>query len=345
MAPLRVAFVAPSLKKDDRGALQAGYLLRGWKGDRDVDARLVRHGGLRQVAWADIVHVFLSDSLFVPAVPAIIASHVLGRPVILSYQGDRTPAHLSGSAISRMALARVKAHVVSSSFLFDVFGTFGIRTTLVPNLVDPAIFTFRERHPLRPRLLSTRSFEPLDNVAATIRAFKLVQERRPEAELTLVGGGSQERHLRALAAELELRNLTFAGRVKPADVARFYADNDIYVQSPNIDNMPTPVFEAFASGLPVVSTEAGGVRAVLAHRVHGLLAPLADYETLGHHVLRLLESPDYARGLARAAYATCDDCTWPTVRNQWVRAYRSALPATTKDLLSVSPMSSAERSR
>ena len=306
---------------------------------------MVRHGFLREVARADIVHVFLSDSLFVPAIPALIAAHVLGRPVILSYQGDHAPAHLNRSAIARMAVARVKAHVVPSSFLFDVFGTIGIRTTLVPNLVDPAIFTFRERHPLRPRLLSRRSFEPLDNVAATIRAFKLVQERWPEAELTLVGSGSQEGHLRALAADLGLRNVTFAGRVKPADVARFYADNDIYVQSPNIDNMPTPVFEAFASGLPVVSTEAGGVRAILTHRVHGLLAPLADYETLGHHVRRLLESPDYARGLARAAHATCDACTWPTVRNHWVRAYRSVLPATAKDFLSVSPTFSVERSR
>lgn len=345
MAALRVAFVAPSLKKDDRGALQAGCLLRGWKGDRDVNARLVRRGFIREVARADIVHVFLSDSWSVQAIPAIIAAHVLRRPVVVSYQGDGAAAQLSRSAIARMALAPIKAHVVPSSFLFDVFGTFGIRTTLVPNLVDPAIFTFRERDPLRPRLLSTRSFEALDNVAATIRAFKLVQERRPEAELTLVGGGSQERHLRALAAELGLRNVTFAGRVKPPDVARFYADNDIYVQSPNIDNMPTPVFEAFASGLPVVSTEAGGVRAVLAHRANGLLAPLADYETLGHHVLRLLESPDDARRLARAAYATCDACAWPTVRDQWVRAYRSVLPATAKDFLSVSPMSSVERSR
>ena len=107
MAPLRVAFVAPSLKKDDRGALQAGCLLRGWEGDRDVDARMVRHGFLREVARADIVHVFLSDSLFVPAIPALIAAHVLGRPVILSYQGDHAPAHLNRSAIARMAVARV----------------------------------------------------------------------------------------------------------------------------------------------------------------------------------------------------------------------------------------------
>jgi glycosyltransferase involved in cell wall biosynthesis len=121
--------------------------------------------------------------------------------------------------------------------------------------------------------------------------------------------------------------LTFAGRVRPDEIAGFYAANDIYIQTPNIDNAPTSVLEAFASGLPVVSTEAGGTPAILAHGRHGLLAPLADYETMGRHVLRLLGDPAYARGLARAAYATCGGCTWPSVRERWLDVYRDVFSA------------------
>ena len=65
--------------------------------------------------------------------------------------------------------------------------------------------------------------------------------------------------------------------------------------------------------------------AILTHGEHGLLAGLADYETLGHHVLRLLDNPAYARALARAAYNTTEACTWPAVRDQWLRAYRRAM--------------------
>ena len=138
-------------------------------------------------------------------------------------------------------------------------------------------------------------------MAATLRAFARIQARRPDATLTLVGSGSQDASLRALAAELQLRNVTFAGRVPPSEIHRYYADADIYVQTPDIDNMPLSVLEAFASGLPVVSTNVGGVPAMLTDGVHGLLAPANDDEAIAAHVMTLLESPEYARQLAAAA--------------------------------------------
>src|SRR5205085_8554436 len=119
-----------------------------------------------------------------------------------------------------------------------------------------------------------------------------------------------EPQLRELAASLALDNVVFAGRVAPDAMAEYYAAHDIYVQTPNIDNMPTSVLEAFASGLPVVSTEAGGVPAIVTHGVHGLLAPLDDHRAIADHVLTLLDQQEYAQRLAAAAFDTCRSYTW-----------------------------------
>ena len=357
MAKLRVAFVAPSLDILGGQAVQADRLLRAWQADPDVDAWLVpvntrlpawlRFASrvkylrtlvneltyiprlVKELARADVVHIFSASysSFLLAPFPAVVVSRLLGRPAVLNYRSGEGPDHLTRSRIAREVLARVDKNIVPSSFLVDVFRDFGIEATSIPNIVDLSTFRFRERNPLRPRLLSTRNFEGLYNVAATVRAFEIVQQRWPEASLTLVGGGADEPALRALVAQLGLRHVTFAGRVPPQAIAGFYADSDIYMQTPSIDNMPTSVLEAFASGLPVVSTEAGGVPAIVAHGVTGLLAPIADYETVGRHVLRLLDQPDYARGLAQAAYATCGSRTWPVVREQWLSAYHSVLPA------------------
>ena len=87
---------------------------------------------------------------------------------------------------------------------------------------------------------------------------------------------------------------------------RFYAEADIYLQTPEIDNMPTSVLEAFASGCVVVSTAAGGVPTILTDGVHGHLVPCGDAEAAAERVITLLENPDHARHLAANARNTCE---------------------------------------
>ena len=352
---IRVALVAPSLRILGGQAVQADRLLRAWRNDPDVDAWLVPVNPvapspfrwllslkyvrtlvteltyipllLRELTRADVVHVFSASytSFLLAPLPAVLIGRAFGRPVILNYHSGEAPDHLQRSSIARRTLARVNSNIVPSSFLVDVFREFGIHANVIPNLVDLDRFRFKPRGPLRPRLVSTRNFDALYNVACTIRAFRRVQDRWPDASLTLVGGGPQDGMLRQLVARLELKNVVFVGQVRPDEIAGYYTANDIYIQSPNIDNMPVSVIEAYASGLPVVSTAAGGVPAILTSGEEGLLAPLDDHEALAAHVLRLLDDSALAQRLARAAYARCRACTWPSVRGQWLAAYRDVL--------------------
>lgn len=357
MRKLRVALIAPSLDILGGQAVQADRLVRAWQDDDEVECRLLpvnpippgplRHGRhikyvrtvvteatylpslVKRLSRVDVAHVFSASytSFLLAPLPAILTAKALGRPVILNYRSGEAPDHLARSRVARTALSKVDLNVVPSRFLVDVFGRFDIGATIIPNLVDLSRFRFRLRAPLQPRILSTRNLESLYNVACTVRAFRHVQDRYPDASLTLVGGGADERPLRALVDALALRNVTFVGRVSPSNIPDFYASHDIYLQSPDIDNMPTSILEAYASGLPVVSTDAGGIRAILTDGEHGLLAPVNDHEGLAAHVLSLLASPALAERLTRAALATCDAYTWPSLREQWLRAYRGVLPA------------------
>jgi L-malate glycosyltransferase len=350
--PLRVAIVAPSLAILGGQAVQADRLLRAWQNDPDVNAWLVPHNPLpprplrfavsvkyvrtvvteltylpllvRELSRADVVHVFSASysSFLLAPLPAIVVARALGRPVVLHYHSGEAPDHLAHSSVARAALSRTSGNVVPSSFLAGVFSSFGLRADVVPNLVDLTRFRFRIRNPLRPRILSTRNFEPLYNVTCTLHAFRVVQERFPDAALTLVGGGSEDERLRALAAKLRLRHVTFAGRVNPDRVADYYASHDVYVQSPNIDNMPVSILEAYASGLPVVSTEVGGIPAILTHGTHGLLAPSNDAGALAAQTLRLFDEPGLAAELASNAFGTCQTYSWSSIRPQWLNIYR-----------------------
>lgn len=287
----------------------------------------------REFRDADVVHVFSASysSFVLSPLPAVLVARWLGKPVVFNYHSGEAPDHLRRSALVRRVLRSVDVNVVPSPFLQRVFAGFGISAGVVANVAELSRFKYRERLTLRPRLLSTRNFASLYNVSCTLRAFARVQARYPGASLTVVGRGSQDTLLRSLAGELDLRHVTFVGAVPQESMHRYYDDADIYVQTPSIDNMPLSVIEAFASGLPVVSTDVGGVPAILTHGVHGLLAPHDDDAAIAGHVVRLLEQPEEARRMAEAARASCRAYEWSVVRGQWLAAYRSVAGTSVAD--------------
>jgi glycosyltransferase involved in cell wall biosynthesis len=352
---LRVAIVAASLRILGGQAVQAQRLLDSWQDDRTVKARLVPINPVppppfgaalrvkylrtivtqlsywpllfRELRHADVVHVFSASyaSFLLAPLPAVLIAKLFGRPVVFNYHSGEAPDHLRRSALARYVMRNwVDLNVVPSAFLRHVLQGFGISARVVPNTIDLDQFAYRVRDPLQPRLLCTRNFEDIYNVACVLRAFARVQARHPDATLTLVGSGSREESLRTLALRLNLRNVTFTGAVPPTEINRHYADADVFVQAPRTDNMPLSVLEAFASGLPVVSTGVGGVPYILTHGVHGLLAPDDDDEAVAARILTLVESPSYARQLAAAAHASCSAYTWYAAREGWLAAYEVA---------------------
>jgi len=354
---LRVAIVAPSLDILGGQAVQARRLLDGWRGDPEVEAWLVpinpvppgpfRHAVrvkyartlatqatywpslVHQLARADLVHVFSASylSFLLAPLPAFLVARALGRRVLLNYRSGEAPDHLQRSALARRIARSCDRVVVPSAFLREVFRGHGVTARVIPNTVDPERFAFRERDPLKPRLVSTRNLEPLYNVACTLRVFRRVQDRHPGATLTVVGCGSLRAPLQAQAHDLGLRHVRFAGAVAPEDIWRAYDENDVYIQTPDIDNMPSSVLEAFSCGTPVVSTDAGGVPAIVESGVNGLLARRDDDEALAAHVLRLLDVPGLASRIARTAARSCERYRWPRVRFEWLALYRELVEA------------------
>src|SRR4051812_29629309 len=218
---LNIAIVAPSMGILGGQAVQASRLLRSWRDDPDIHAWLVPINPvppgplaaltrikyvrtlatqfcywpslLRELRRADVVHVFSASyfSFLLAPLPAVLIARLLGKPVVMNYRSGEAPDHLRRSAIARSTLRSVDWNAVPSRFLQDVFARFGITAEIVPNIVDVERFRFRCRERLEPRLLSTRNFETLYNLPCTLRAFRLVQDRFPDAQMTLVGAGSE----------------------------------------------------------------------------------------------------------------------------------------------------------
>jgi glycosyltransferase involved in cell wall biosynthesis len=273
------------------GALRA---LQKMKYVRTVSTSLAYWAGLlRTVRHYDILHVFSASywSFLLAPVPALVAGKLHGKRTLLNYRSGEAEDHLARWPLSRRLVRRFDTIVVSSDYLVDVFGAFDLRAHVVPNILDLSRYVFRRRDPLRPVFLSTRNFEPLYNVACTLRAFGSIVRSCPDARLEVVGHGSERSSLEHLAASLRLPNVTFHGKIDAHDMPRFYDAADIFLNSSSIDNMPSSILEAQACGLPVATTNAGGIPHIVDHERTGLLVPCDDHEALAQAAMRFLHEP------------------------------------------------------
>ncbi len=100
-----------------------------------------------------------------------------------------------------------------------------------------------------------------------------------------------------------------------------YDGSDILVNASVLDNQPVSVLEAFAAGLPVVSTPSGDLANMIRDGETGRIVPPRDPQAMADAVASLLEDPARARAMARRARLEAEKHTWPSVREQWLAAY------------------------
>jgi len=272
----------------------------------------------------DVVHVFSASyfSYLLGVAPAILIGKLYGKKVLLNYRSGEAEDHLRNWKLTAVPIMRLADMIVMcSGYLVDVFARFGLSSRPIFDVVELEVFRYRERRPIRPVFLTSRLLEPLYNVPCVLRAFAIVQRRFPEATLTVAGDGWMRPQLEALASELSLQHTKFVGRVPFEDMPALYDAADIYLTATDLDNMPGSVVECLSCGLPVVTTDAGGVPYIVTNEETALIVPCGDHEAMAKAAIRLLEDNELAVRLARAGRESCRRFTWPAVRDDWLRAY------------------------
>lgn len=92
------------------------------------------------------------------------------------------------------------------------------------------------------------------------------------------------------------------------DIPKFLLGGDIFLYTSNTEAGPAAVWEAMATGLPVVTTSVGAIPEYLVHGVDALIAPPRDARQLAAHTLRLIDDPALRAALGRAARKKVADC-------------------------------------
>src|ERR1700730_15183591 len=265
---VRVCIIAPSRGYVGGQSVQADLLRRHWENDPDIEISFIAVDpplpksfawaegipGLRTILrepiylwhlWrglrdVDVAHIFSASywSFLLAPAPAWLFAKLRGKKSLINYRSGEARDHLQRFSSGKFVLSRAAQIVVPSRYLVDVFREFGLRATVVPNLVDLSQFRYRERNTLRPRLVCTRGFSPYYGIDVVVRVFGELKKTYPDAVLDLVGGGPLEAQVRQQVRDLGLTGVDFVGVASRHEIGKYYDQADIFINASWLDNMP-----------------------------------------------------------------------------------------------------------
>ncbi len=283
----------------------------------------------RSAGRADLMHLMANSgwAWHLYAAPAVWIASARGVPAIVNYRGGEAGSFMARQAAwVRPTLKRAFAVIVPSGFLEAVFRRHDVPAEIVPNIIDLSRFRPDPTRPAGRHLIVTRNLEDIYDIGTALRAFFRIGRTFPDATLTVAGSGPQLPELQRLAAELGVTDrVRFTGRLDNEEIAALYRQADLVLNPSTADNMPISLLEGMASGVPIVSTDVGGIPFLVEHRRTAMLVPPRDPERMAAAAIEVMSTPALARQLATAGIELVRRFTWDEVRPALFAVYARAL--------------------
>lgn len=285
----------------------------------------------------DVVHAH--DWLV--AHPAIALAEFFDAPMVSTMHATEAGRHsgwISGP-ISRQVhsleswLARESDSLIacSHSMADEIAALFGpglAETTVIRNGIDSSRWHFAERtpHDGPPELLYVGRLEYEKGVHDAIAALPRIRRTHPGTTLTIAGDGTQQDWLSEVARKHKvLKAVRFAGRLDHDGLLAALHRADVAVLPSHYEPFGIAALEAAAAGIPLVTSNAGGLGEAVIDGETGLSVPPRDVAALAAAVRAALDDPAAAQRRAVAARARLtSDFDWHTVAAETAQVYLAA---------------------
>ncbi len=351
--PFLNAHAGPETRWIEDGPVRTLELARSRGGirlerDMSFDLFFLRHldtvaGYLKQFG-AELIHITGPSDV---GILGVLLAHRLRLPLVASWH---TNIHEFGARRLQKALRLLPGSVTNSIAQFaehKVILTLSLRyyqlaqVLLAPNLelvnllrnrtrkpaflmqrgVDTVLFSPEKRTPgLRPltvgfvgRLSPEKSVRLLRDVSLALQRAGIFDYR-----ILVVGDG----HERAWMAQ-NVPNVEFAGLLYGEDLARAYADMDIFAFPSHTDTFGNVVLEALSSGVPAVVTASGGPKYIVVDGESGFVA--RDEATFLNRIVQLASDRDLRENMSARARRFAQCCYWDRIFEQVYDAYEYCL--------------------
>lgn len=235
--------------------------------------------------------------------------------------GGNLPMRLKKSPKkSRLIFDNAYRNVSPSLYIKKKFNEFGYTNIeYIPNSIVIEDYPFKSRNRIKPKLLWVRSFKKIYNPLMAINLVKKMKDSGIENKLTMVGPEGDNTFLIAkkLAKEIKV-DVEFTGKLTKQEWTTLSQDYDLFINTSYFDNMPVSLIEAMALGIPVVSTNVGGIPSLVKDNHDAILVNPDDVPAMTNAIKSLIDNPIRAANLAKNARNTAEKFDWLQVKQKWL---------------------------
>ena len=268
-----------------------------------------------------LIDTYSTSSFWYAVVCSQIARVFKVKYVPILRGGDLPNRLKNNPKLCQMVFANAYQNVAPSGYLKQSFENAGFTNIVhIPNSIEIDKYKLKTRVELTPKLLWVRAFASIYNPEMAVKVLFELQKKYPNATLTMVGpdkDGSLQT-TKAFAESIGVA-VNFTGQLAKEDWWQLASEHDIFINTTHFDNTPISVMEAMALGLPVVSTNVGGIPYLLADKENALLVNDDDVSSMTDAICSLLEDQQKASDLALNARYFIEQMDWNVVKEEWKR--------------------------
>ena len=235
--------------------------------------------------------------------------------------GGNLPKRLKSSPkLSATIFNKSHINISPSNYIKSEFKTLGYSNIkVIPNSIVIERYPFKKRKMDAIKLLWLRSFSALYNPNLAIEVLFQLKKRGFDATLCMIGpdnDGSLQ-VAKDYASQLHV-DVNFTGKLAKADWIAMSENFNLFINTTNFDNTPVSVIEAMALGLPIISTNVGGLPYLINDTIDGLLVAPNDVNLFVEAIIKLKNDSDYYTAITLAARQKAKTFDWVIVEKDWL---------------------------
>ena len=268
-----------------------------------------------------LIDTYSTQNFYYAIIIAAICRYYKLAYIPILHGGNLPNRLVRNKKISRRLFDGSYTNVAPSLYMLEQFKQQGYNNlTYIPNTIEIENYPFQHRQTVTPKLLWVRSFSEIYNPSLALEIVEILKEKGIDVSLCMVGpdkDGSLQA-CKKMATKLNLP-ITFTGMLLKEEWIALSKGYDIFINTTNFDNMPVSVMEAMALGLPVISTNVGGLPYLIENEVDGILVNPNNPKAFVKAIEDLCVKPIKVLEITENARTKIEGFDWENVKHNWIK--------------------------